>query len=178
MIVGDRVRLRAVERGDIPAFLRWFNDPEVRGYLSMVWPISAAQEERWFEGHLGDDSNRVFAIETSEGIHIGNIGLHGLDWKNRSARTGIVVGEKGYWNQGYGSDALRVLLRFACEELNLHRVSLRVFDFNRRGVRCYEKVGFRHEARLRRNHFTQGRYVDELVMGILQEEWRAQEDAA
>jgi len=178
MIVGDKTRLRAMERGDIPAFLRWFNDPDIRGYLSMVWPISEAQEERWFEAHLGNEGRRVFAVETAEGVHIGNIGLHDLDWKNRNAVAGIVIGEKAYWNRGYGSDALRTLLRFAFEELNLHRVSLRVFDFNERGIRCYEKVGFRHEARLRRNHFTQGGYVDELVMGILAEEWNAQESAA
>lgn len=84
---------------------------------------------------------------------------------------GIVIGEKEYWNRGYGSDALRTLLRFAFEELNLHRVFLHVFDFNERAIRCYEKVGFRHEGRLRQARFTEGRYVDELVMAVLREEW-------
>lgn len=171
MIIGQKIRLRAVERSDIPTFVRWFNDPEVRQYLNMFLPLSEAQEERWFERLLEDEKGYVFAIETAEGVHIGNVGLHGIDWKNRKATCGIVIGEKEYWNQGYGADALRTLLRFAFEELNLHRIFLHVFDFNRRAIRCYEKVGFRHEGRLRQARFTEGRYVDELVMGLLQEEW-------
>ena len=171
MIIGQKTRLRAIERSDIPTFLRWFNDPEVRQYLSMYLPLSEAQEERWFERQLEDDSSHVFAIETADGVHIGNVGLHDIDWKNRRALCGIVIGEKEYWNRGYGSDALRTLLRFAFEELNLHRVFLHVFDFNERAIRCYEKVGFRHEGRLRQARFTEGRYVDELVMAVLREEW-------
>jgi len=171
MIIGQKTRLRAIERSDIPTFLRWFNDPEVRQYLSMYLPLSEAQEERWFERQLEDDSSHVFAIETADGVHIGNVGLHDIDWKNRRALCGIVIGEKEYWNRGYGADALRTLLRFAFEELNLHRVFLHVFDFNERAIRCYEKVGFRHEGRLRQARFTEGRYVDELVMAVLREEW-------
>jgi RimJ/RimL family protein N-acetyltransferase len=176
MIVGQRTRLRAIERSDIPAFLRWLNDPEVRRHVSRVLPISQAEEERWFEGLLGDDSRHIFAVDTSEGEHIGSCGLHDLDWKNRNAVCGIVIGDKSRWNQGYGTDALRTLLRFAFEELNLHRVFLHVYGFNQRAIRCYEKVGFRHEARLRERRFTAGRYVDDLVMGILRDEWNAQGD--
>jgi RimJ/RimL family protein N-acetyltransferase len=175
MIVGQRTRLRAIERSDIPAFLRWFNDPEVRSYVFAVFPTSRAEEERWFEAQVGDDSMHIFAVETSDGVHIGRAGLRELDWKNRSAVCGIVIGEKSYWHRGYGSDALRTLLRFAFEELNLHRVSLNVYAFNQRAIRCYENIGFRHEAQLRQRRFTAGRYVDELVMGMLGEEWRAQE---
>ncbi|MBC8449073.1 MAG: GNAT family N-acetyltransferase [Chloroflexi bacterium] len=177
MIVGEKTRLRAIERSDIPLFLGWFNDPEVRQYLSMYLPLSEAQEEQWFERQLEDDSRHVFAIETAEGVPIGNLGLHSIDWKNRSAVCGISIGEKEYWNQGYGTDAMRTLLRFAFEELNLHRVFLHVYDFNERAIRCYEKLGFRREGRLRQSQFTEGRYVDELIMGMLREEWRAEEDA-
>jgi len=171
MIIGEKTRLRAIERSDIPTFVRWFNDPEVRRYLNMYVPLSEAEEERWFERQLEDDNQCVFAIETMEGVHIGNVGLHDIDWKNRKAGCGIVIGEKAYWDQGYGTDALRTLLRFAFEELNLHRVFLHVFDFNERAIRCYEKCGFRHEGRLRQSRFTEGRYVDELVMAVLREEW-------
>ena len=171
MIIGEKTRLRAVERSDIPTFVRWFNDPEVRRYLNMYLPLSEAQEEQWFERHLQDDSGHVFAIETAEGVHIGNIGLHDIDWKNRKSLCGIVIGEKDYWGQGYGTDALRTLLRFGFGELNLHRVFLHVFDFNERAIRCYEKVGFRHEGRLRQTLFTGGRYADELVMAVLRQEW-------
>lgn len=178
MILGQRVRLRAIERSDIPTFVRWFNDPEVRQYLLMYTPMSAAQEERWFESHLNARDDYLYAIEAHVGeqwVHIGNVGLHKLDWKNRNAELGIVLGEKSYWGQGYGTDAVRTLLRFAFQELNLHRVQLDVFDHNRRAQRCYEKAGFRREGTRRQALFREGRYRDVHVMGILREEFEGQE---
>jgi RimJ/RimL family protein N-acetyltransferase len=177
MIVGEKTRLRAIERSDIPMFVRWFNDPELLRYLAMYLPMSQAAEEQWFEAQLQDDSSHVFVIETlDDAVPIGNLDLHGIDWLNRCAGCGISICEKSYWNQGYGTDALRTLVRFAFQELNLNRVSLQVFDFNARAIRSYEKIGFRHEGRLRQARFVEGRYVDELIMGLLREEWRAMEE--
>ncbi len=171
MIRGQRTRLRAIEREDLPTFVRWLNDPEVRQYLAMYMPMSMAEEERWFERQLEDPDSRIFAIETEDGGHIGNIGLHSIDWKNRKALLGIVIGEKECWGQGYGSDAIRTLLGFAFGEMNLHRVFLTVYDYNERAIRCYEKSGFQHEGRLREARFSDSRYHDELMMGILQKEF-------
>jgi RimJ/RimL family protein N-acetyltransferase len=168
MIFGTKVRLRAIERDDLPAFVRWFNDPEVREHLAMYRPLSLAQEEKWFERHAQPDPpDHVFAIETQEGAHIGNTGLHNVDWKNRNAELGIVIGEKDYWGQGYGTDAIQTLLGYAFGEMNLHRVSLRVDADNLRGIRCYEKCGFCHEGTLRQVVFTEGKYKDQHIMAIL-----------
>ena len=174
MIQGQKTKLRAIEREDLPTFVRWFNDPEVRQYLAMYMPMSMAEEEQWFEHQLEDRDGKVFAIETEDSVHIGNIGLHSIDWKNRRAYLGIVIGEKEYWGRGYGSDAIRALLGFAFGEVNLHRVYLTVYGYNERAIRCYEKCGFRHEGRLREARFSDGRYHDELMMGILREEFETQ----
>ncbi len=178
MLYGAKVRLRAPEKRDLPLFVRWLNDPEVKRYLTRYWPLSLAEEERWFENLLTrKDSDRVLVIETEEGKPIGNIGLHNIDWKNRKAVLGIFIGEKDYWNKGYGTDAIKTLLRFAFEELNLNRVELRVFEFNARAIRCYEKCGFVLEGRLRQSLFRDGRYHDELVMAVLRDDWSAQKAA-
>ena len=171
MILGQKTRLRAIEREDIPTFVRWLNDPEVRRYLELYLPISKAEEENWFEAQLENESSRVFGIETEEGVLIGNIGLSELDWKNRNAYLGIVIAEKEYWGQGYGSDAITSLLRFAFGEMNLHRIHLSVFDFNQRAIRCYEKCGFRAEGRAREALFRDGSYRDTLQMAILRQEF-------
>ncbi|HIE39784.1 MAG TPA: N-acetyltransferase [Anaerolineales bacterium] len=176
MIEGEKVRLRPVEREDLPRYVRWFSDPEVRRHLSVYLPFSLAQEERWYEGlqeRLRRNEAVVLAIETSEGIHIGNIGLHGINWKDRSAELGIVIGEKEYWGQGYGTDAIRTLLRVAFEGMNLHRIYLRVDADNVRGIRCYEKCGFHREGTLRDAVFREGRYYDQLLMSILRPESQA-----
>ena len=174
MIYGTKVRLRAIERDDIPRFVKWFNDPDVREHLSVYRPLSHAQEEKWFERQAElDPADHVFAIETADGVHIGNAGLHGINWKDRSAEFGIVVGDKEYWSQGYGTDATLTLMGYAFGELNLHRVQLRVDADNPRAIRCYEKAGFRHEGIMRDAVFSGGRYKDQHFMSILQPEFKA-----
>jgi len=178
VIIGEKTRLRAIERADIPLFVRWFNDPEVLGFLSMYLPMSEAAEEQWFERQLADSKSLVFVIETMDGTPIGNLGFCEIDQKNRHAWFGISICEAGYRDRGFGTDALDTLLKFAFEEMNLNRVALRVLDYNHRAIRCYEKVGFKREGRLRQSHFSKGRYVDELVMGILSSEWQEREREA
>ena len=169
-IAGTKVRLRRIERSDIPTFVRWFNDPEVLQYLLMYLPMSQALEERWFEKHL-DSGNVIFGIETLEGRLIGNLGLEDIDWKNGHVTLGAVIGEKEYWSQGYGTDAITALLHFVFTEMNLHRVRLLVYDYNKRAQRCYEKCGFVLEGRMRQAHFHDGQYHDELIMGVLRDEF-------
>lgn len=169
-MIGEKIRLRPIEREDLPRFVRWFGDAETRRHLAVYLPFSLAQEERWFERlaeRLESGRDVVLAVETRDGVHIGSAGLHAIDWKNRSAELGIAIGEKDYWNQGYGTDAVCTLLRLAFEEMNLHRVFLRVDEDNLRAVRCYEKCGFRKEGLLRDAVFREGVYHGQWIMSIL-----------
>lgn len=174
MIIGKTVRLRPIERDDLPRFVDWFSDPDVRRHLSIYKPFSLAQEERWFENmtqSLERQEQVLMAIETAEGVHIGNVGLHAINWKDRCAELGIVIGDKAYWGQGYGTDAIQTFLGLAFGEMNLHRVFLRVDADNARGIRCYEKVGFQSEGVLRQVVFREGRYHDQYMMSILESEF-------
>ncbi|MEN3010519.1 MAG: GNAT family protein [Candidatus Bipolaricaulaceae bacterium] len=175
MLSGENLRLRAIEREDIPRFVRWFNDPEVRRFLLMHEPLSRAREERWFEAYLARSDELILAIEVLEGnewVHIGNIGLHRVDLKNRTAALGIVIGEKAFWGQGYGREALRVLLRYAFFELGLHRVELETFAFNERALRCFEAVGFKRVGVRRQALFRDGAFHDVVLMDLLAPEFR------
>ena len=175
MIVGRSVRLRAVTREDLPRFVEWFSDPDVRRYLDMYLPFSLAQEERWFDNLLERMEKRetvMFTIETGEDdARIGNISLFDVNWKDRHAELGITIGDQDYWSRGYGTDAIRTMLELAFYQMNLHRVALRVHADNARAIRAYEKVGFRHEGSLRESVFREGIYYDMVVMGILDREF-------
>lgn len=175
MIYGERVRLRAIEREDVPRFLRWFNDPEVRQYLTMYRPLSRAEEERWVESLASRREDIVLAIEVRAGdqwVHIGNVGLHRIDWKNRTATLGIVIGEREFWGKGYGTEAVRTMLRYAFGELGLNRVELETYSFNPRAIRCYEKAGFRREGIRRQALYRNGKFHDVILMGILRDEFK------
>jgi len=93
--------------------MKWVNDEEVKDNLLMRYPISRYQEEKWIESALDDSNqrNKVFAIETKDGIYLGGIGLHRIDWENRNAEVGIVIGKKEHWNKGYGTDAMMAIIK-------------------------------------------------------------------
>lgn len=175
MIAGERVRLRPLERDDLPRSAQWLADPEVRQGMALYLPLSMEDEVKWYEDMLKRDRElRVFAIDaqTADGwAHVGSLGFHEIDWRCRHAEFGIMIGDKDYWNKGYGADAVMTLTGFGFGVLNLEKIWLRVFETNPRAIRCYEKVGFVEEGRLRRHHYQEGRYCDVLIMGILRDEW-------
>jgi RimJ/RimL family protein N-acetyltransferase len=110
------------------------------------------------------------AIETKDGVHIGNCGLFHVEAENRSAELGIGIGESAYRSRGYGTDAVRAIVRFAFDEMNLNRVELGVFAYNERAIACYRKCGFVEEGRRRQARYARGAYYDVVVMGVLRGE--------
>ncbi len=175
MIFGDRLRLRAIEKNDIDRFISWLNDPQVREGIAIFLPLSRYEEEKWFETTMAKPATEhPMVIEIHSGdnwIPIGDCGFFEIDWRNRFGELGIFIGEKEYWNQGYGSEAVKLLLKHGFNTLNLNRIFLRVFEDNKRAIRAYEKTGFVHEGRLRSAQFKDGKYIDVLFMSVLREEW-------
>ena len=187
MIYGERIRFRALEKADIPLFVRWLNDPEVRQGILIYQPISQVGEENWFEGMLKRPvDEHVLGIEARmpgglagesaiEGSElwrlIGSWAFNDIDWRNRSAEFGILIGDKSYWNRGYGTEAVRLLVQHGFKTLNLNRIYLHVFENNPRAIRAYEKAGFIHEGRKRQAEYKDGKYIDVLVMSMLKDEF-------
>jgi RimJ/RimL family protein N-acetyltransferase len=176
MIYARRIRLRAAEREDIPQFVDWLNDPEVRQFLLLNLPISRVEEEGWFERMIkSPPQEHVLVIEAQTGDSwkpIGNTGLTDINWVDRNAEIGIFIGEKDYWNRGYGREVMKLMLRHAFNTLNLHRIYLRVFEHNLRGIRAYEHAGFVQEGRLRHDIFRDGQYHDVFIFSVLRPDWQ------
>ncbi len=120
----------------------------------------------------GDDA-KYFAIETLDGKLVGDCGLRKIDWKSRKAEFFITIGEKQLWGKGFGSDALRIVIRLAFHRMNLNRLWLSTLADNSRAVRCYEKCGFVREGLLRQESFVDGKYRDVFMMGLLREDYEA-----
>ena len=175
MITGEHVRLRAMHREDLPLFVEWINDPEVRRNLLFDNPLSIHQEEKWFNETLAlpvDEQPLTIEIHTDQGWQpVGNTGYIDINRHEGSAEVGIFIGDKRFWNQGFGTEAMRLMVAHGFNDLNFHRVFLHVFETNPRAVRAYEKVGFQLEGRMREARYLEGRYVDVLGMSILKSEW-------
>ncbi len=179
MINGDRVRLRAFEASDVETVWAWYRDHEFSVLDGNIYGASL-ETIRAFVQSMGSPSYAgvSLGIETEDGALIGLIRLKRSSPEDRHADFGIAI-ERAYWDRGYGTDATRTILRFAFEEMNLHRVSLTVLDYNTRAQRCYEKCGFRVEGRARSSRFRDGRWCDETLMGILRDEFGvSREDVA
>jgi RimJ/RimL family protein N-acetyltransferase len=175
---GRLIRLRAREPEDEPLLYRWFNDPEVTEHLTLRYPVSHAMEKEFLQRTANPGFQECeFAVETiAENRLIGGIGLSRTSPENRSGVLGIALGDKTFWNGGYGTDAMRTLCRFGFQMMNLHRIELDVFSENLRARRVYEKVGFKLEGCRREAVFKFGRYHDIAVMGLLAGELLSHEE--
>ena len=169
---GFKTYLRPLEEGDLLNCQRWINDPEVRRFLKNSWPLSFADEKKWIEGKVGNRSHVILAIVTVDGDHhIGNIGLHRINWQNRFATTGTVIGEKDYWGKSYGTDAKMQLLHWAFHEMNLRKICSSVIAYNERSLKYSLHCGYQEEGRLKEHFFREGQYWDEILLAIFRDDF-------
>lgn len=178
IIPGEKVNLRPVEPADLERMVAWSQDPEIAECLDGNYPTNMEEAAAWLQGVLSDRHNKRWSIVTKEGTLIGDIELDQIAWRSAHAELRICIGEKVFWNQGLGTDAVKAVVAYAFKEMGLEQVYLRVFTENSRAVRCYTKAGFRKEGRIERRD-TSGRQREILLMRILRSEYmRAQELAA
>lgn len=177
-LASNRVRLRPHVASDAADHVRWRNDAEVALWATAgdirFWLVTAGSVDRWFADKLPEmdpTSDGVFAIDLLDGRHIGMADYRNVDSVARSATVGITIGEKDVWGQGYGSEALRLLVGHLFDHLNLHRVQLDTWSGNARAMRAFARIGFKEEGRLREAVWGPGRYFDSVVMGLLRSEW-------
>jgi RimJ/RimL family protein N-acetyltransferase len=175
---GELVRLVAPDPEIAAAgFFRWEQDSEYLRLLddSPARMGSLKKFKEWMEKDFVEKEPTdfcLFMIRTlAEDQLIGFVGLDGIHWNHGDSYVGIGLGDREYWGKGYGTDAMHLALRYAFDELNLHRVSLGVFEYNPRAIRSYEKVGFVVEGQARQYLNRDGRRWDLIYMGILREEW-------
>ena len=172
-IQGDRLHLREVRPSDVNEnYYRWMNDPEVICYLeSRFYPNSTDALRDYVNQKIGDRDNVFLAIVLKEGErHIGNIKLGPINWIHRFADVGLLIGEKDCWSKGYATEAIRLVVDYAFGTLNLHKLTAGCYDVNTGSVRAFLKAGFTQEG-IRKSHFYyNGRYLDEILLGIFRPE--------
>ena len=177
ILEAPRIRLEPPRLEYVTTYLRWFADPAITRYLIQRHPPSLRQEEAWLErmAESGDDVVWTIVLGAT-GLPIGATGLHRIDWRNRHAFNGILLGERGEWGKGYGSEAIGLQTAYAFRELNLEKVLTEVYAPNIASRRTMERVGFRTCGVRRRNVFIDGEWNDEWLGEILRDEWKASGD--
>lgn len=173
MLKANHIQLAPLTPGDSPKMFKWINDRSLVLCSASYRPITRAQHNAWFESIRKRNDVCLFGIRlVRSGKLIGSCQLHSVSPVHRTAELQIRIGEQDKLRRGYGTEALRLLLKFAFHDLNLHRVYLHVFERNVPAIRTYEKIGFMREGLLRSAAHIDGKYVNVVVMGILQNEFR------
>ncbi len=167
-----RVSLAALRLDDLPLMLNWINDREQVLLNGSYKPVSEKQHREWFEAVQQRSDIFIFGIRLLETDNlIGSCQLHSISSIHRNAELQIRLGEVSSRGQGYGTEAVELLLDFGFRDLNLHRIYLHVFSHNAAAIRVYEKSGFVREGLLRQTAYIDGEYRDVILMGIIREEY-------
>lgn len=171
-IVGEHCYLSPINPADAEKYTAWLNDLEVSKHLIVSDQQINVQKETEILNDMIKRGNQIFAIiDKEKDVLIGNCSLFKIDHADRKAELGIFIGDKNYWDKGYGTEALRLLLDYGFNILNLHNIFLNVHSFNKRALRAYEKVGFKIIGRRRESFIMAGKKYDEIFLDILEEEF-------
>jgi len=172
MLKGSKVYLSPIQEKDLPTLFSWINDRETVLYNAPYQPISDLEHRSWYESLFANRDCVFFVIRRiSDNQAIGSCQLHSIHPVHRNAELRIRIGEEANRGQGFGTEALRLLLKFAFDDLNLERVYVHVFATNTAAIRVYEKIGLVHEGVLRKAAYINGEYLNLIVMGILRDEY-------
>lgn len=169
-LVGKRIYLREVRPSDVnERYYRWMNDPEVTYFLeSKFYPNSLEGLREYVTSKLGDHDNVFLAIVLKEGDrHIGNIKLGPINWIHRFGDVGLIIGEKDCWGQGYATEAISLIARYAFDVLNLHKLTAGCHATNFGSLKAFQKAGFVVEGVRQQHLYCNGVYVDVVLLGLL-----------
>jgi RimJ/RimL family protein N-acetyltransferase len=155
-LTGEKVRLRAKQLTDAVNDYRWRTDPELCRYdaaQALTYPFEKFL--KYFADILSySDKDCNLAIETHHGRHIGNCGFFNIDKKKKETEIGIMIGDREYWEQGYGTDAILTAVNYVFTHTDLHRIYLKTLDWNSRAQKCFAKCGFSVYGKMMKDGYT------------------------
>ena len=173
MIKGEKCFLTAVNPDSIETLRNWRINPKLRRYFREFREISKPMQESWYRDRVLNNPNQFdFEIRDKEtGSLIGHCGLYYVNWVSRSAEFTIYIGDFSFRGQGIGSDALRSLIRYGFDDLNLNRIWCEVYS-NNDAIHIYEKIGFIKEGVMRDQYYSEGKYWDSTILSMLSSDWK------
>ena len=172
-IKGKITTLRAIELEDLPLLQKWANDPEIQYWIGgWHFPTNYEDQKKWFSGLSANSLHQRFAVVSEDLGLIGTANIVDIDWKNKNAFHGMLLGDKDIRGKGYGVDAVMALMRYAFEELGLERLDGAMIEYNEASLKMYiQKCGWVVEGRKQNWYFRKNRFWDKIVVGITKQDY-------
>jgi len=170
MLRGKIVGLRAVEKEDLSQLKEWRNKPEFRRYFREFRELNDEHQNNWFEKIvMGDNRTIMFSIvELETNRLLGACGLCYIDWVNRNADFSIYIGADDlYIDEKYAPDAAKTMVKYAFEEVCLHRLWAEIYDFDELKSKFFDDIGFQLDGCHRQTHWAEGKWHDSLFYSML-----------
>jgi len=170
-IPGDRIYLSPINPDDYEQYYIWMNDAEVADNIGLASQIYSIQKEKKILDEMASSGYHFAVIRSEDDKLIGGASLHDINQRSRNAQCGLYIGDAENRGKGYGTETLRLLLNYGFRTLNLNNVMLKCFSYNKQGIACYKKVGFKLIGERRNSCFVNGQYHNDMFMDILAEEF-------
>jgi len=173
-IEGEGIILRSISEDDVTQkYLDWINNKEVNRFLGVGKKEQSLEDLQSYVKEKISKKDCLFLaiIEKKLNLHIGNVKIEPIDYNNRKAAIGIMIGNKNFWGRGHGTEAMHIAANLCFQNLSLDRVTLGVAADNIGGIKAYKKVGFVQEAFLREDVIKNGKKYDWILMGLLKKEF-------
>jgi RimJ/RimL family protein N-acetyltransferase len=171
LIRGEKIQIRNTVKSDLIHKVKWYNDPEVNRTLVLPETLELQKTYEWFERTQQDKSREEWIIETHDCKPIGIVGIKDINQNNLSGHLYIVIGEKDFWGKGIGYEAELLAIHYAFTNIKLHKVTGAAMENNPGSIRVINKIGFQQEGTLRDEYFSDNRYYDVHIYGILKNEF-------
>lgn len=168
----DRLYLRRVEMSDVDYFLKATSDPEIRRLTGTTAFLTRKKTEGFIES-ISSASNRIdlmICLQESDKV-IGDLAIVDIDHQNRNGSFRIAITDENYTSNGYGTEALKLIIDYMFNTLNLRRIAINVYAFNARAIRAYEKLGFQKEGILKEELYFNGEYHDNILMALFKRDY-------
>lgn len=171
-IKGKRIYLSPVSLEDAEIYTKWLNDTNISDGLGSTHKVVSLEgEKEWFSNVLKKGDYTFAIIKRDENTLLGNASIMDVNPVCRTGTLGIFIGEEKERNKGYGAEALKLLLDYGFNILNLNNINLAVFSFNKNAIACYKKIGFKEYGVRHECYFLNGKYYDEILMEILRKDY-------
>lgn len=170
-IEGERLYLSPINPEDYEICTKWLNDETMTKNTSQVRHTIGLAKEKAFLEKMAEEGNDFAVVLKENDEFIGCCGFHNINAISRNCEIGLFIGDEENRGKGYGGEILKLLISYGFEILNMHNIMLKVFSFNERAIKCYEKAGFKKIGARRNAYYYRGKYYDDVFMDLLAEEY-------